>query len=104
MMKNVKMAMLIAVMVGMGTAAQAAQTPSVEYGEKLFNDPSLGGATGTKTCESCHPDGAGLEFSAKNPKLAEIINMCIVRAMKGEELPMDSVEMQSLILYHKSLK
>jgi len=104
MMKSVKAAMVAAAMIGMGVTAHAAQTPSVEHGKKLFSDPSLGGATGTKTCESCHPAGAGLEFSSANPRLAEIINMCIVRAMKGEELPVDSVEMQSLILYHKSLK
>ena len=53
MMKSVKTAMLVAVMVGVGSVAQAEQTPSVEYGKKLFNDPSLGGATGSKSCATC---------------------------------------------------
>jgi len=103
MMKSVKTAMLVAAMVGMGTAAQAAQTPSVEYGKKLFNDPSLGGATGSKSCATCHPSGKGLENAWQNPNLAQQINTCIVGALKGKPLPLESVQMKSLILYHQSL-
>jgi cytochrome c peroxidase len=104
MMKSAKAAMLAAAMIAMGASAHAAQTPSVALGEKLFNDPKLGGATGTKTCASCHPDGAGVEFSYKKPNLPQIINMCIARGLNGIPLPLDSVEMKSLILYHQSLK
>lgn len=104
MIKSMKAAMLAAVMVGMGATAYAAQSPSVEYGRKLFNDPKLGGATGTKTCASCHQDGAGIEFSYKKPNLPQIINMCITRGLNGTPLPLESVEMQSLILYHQSFK
>jgi len=103
-MKSVKTAMLVAVMVGVGSVAQAEQTPSVEYGKKLFNDPSLGGATGSKSCATCHPSGKGLENAWKNSKLAHQINTCIAGALRGKPLPLESVQMKSLILYHQSLK
>jgi cytochrome c peroxidase len=104
MMKSLKAAMLAAAMVAMVASAHAAQTPSVELGKKLFNDPKLGGATGAKTCASCHPNGTGLEFSSESPKLAQNINTCLTRAMNGAPLPDNSVEMKSLILYHQSFK
>jgi cytochrome c peroxidase len=104
MIKSVKAAMLAAAMIAMGASAHAAQTPSVALGEKLFKDPKLGGAAGTKSCASCHPDGAGIEFSYKKPNLPQIINMCITRGLNGTPLPLESVEMKSLILYHQSFR
>ncbi|NTV66130.1 MAG: cytochrome C [Chlorobaculum sp.] len=104
MMKSLKVATLIAVMVGMGAAAYAAQNPSAEYGKKLFNDPTLGGATASKSCNNCHPSGKGVENAWKNPKLGEQINTCITGALKGKALPMESVQMRSLIMYLQSLK
>lgn len=104
MMKSLKIAMLAAGLAGMSFVAHAAETPSVELGKKLFNDPTLGGAAGTKTCASCHPNGKGVENAWKNPNLAKQINTCIVGALKGKPLPLESVEMKSLVLYHQSLK
>lgn len=104
MIKSVKAAMVAALWAGLSLTAHAAEKPSVALGEKLFNDPKLGGATGTKSCASCHQDGAGIEFSYKKPNLPQIINMCITRGLNGTPLPLESVEMQSLILYHQSFK
>ncbi|NTU54028.1 MAG: cytochrome C [Chlorobiaceae bacterium] len=104
MIPSVKAALLAVALAGMGATTCAAQTPSVEHGEKLFTDPTLGGAFGTKTCGSCHQDGAGVEFSSEKPNLPKTINMCITRGLRGTPLPMESVEMKSLLLYHESLK
>ncbi|NTW54384.1 MAG: cytochrome C [Chlorobaculum sp.] len=104
MMKSVLAAMIAALLLGLSLTAHAAEKPSVALGEKLFKDPKLGGATGAKSCASCHPDSAGIEFSYKKPNLPQIINMCIARGLNGTPLPEDSVEMQSLILYHQSFK
>ncbi len=104
MVKSVMAAMVAALMAGMSLTGYAAEKPTAALGEKLFNDPKLGGATGTKTCAGCHHDGAGVEFSSGKPNLPQIINMCIARGLNGTPLPLDSVEMKSLILYHESLK
>lgn len=104
MIPLVKAAMLAVLIGGMSLSAHAVEKPSAALGEKLFKDPRLGGATGTKSCASCHEDGAGIEFSFQKPNLPQIINMCITRGLNGTPLPMDSVEMKSLILYHQSFK
>lgn len=78
--------------------------PSVEEGMRLFSDPALGGLNNQKSCNSCHPSGKGLENAWKNPSLADRINKCIAATMNGKALKLDSVEMQSLVLYIKSLK
>lgn len=104
MRTSVMAAAVAALMAGPSLVGQAAEKPAVALGEKLFNDPKLGGATGTKTCASCHHDGAGIEFAFQKPNLPQIINMCIVRGLGGSPLPIGSVEMQSLIMYHQSFK
>ncbi|MBN1928423.1 MAG: cytochrome C [Chlorobiaceae bacterium] len=104
MLQSVKTVMVAALWAGLSLSAYAAERPSAALGEKLFNDPKLGGATGTKSCGSCHQDGAGIEFSYKKPNLPQIINMCITRGLGGAPLAEDSVEMKSLILYHQSLR
>jgi len=104
MIKSLKAAMVATLLAGLSLSAHAAEKPSAAYGEKLFKDPKLGGATGTKTCAGCHQDGAGIEFSYKKPNLPQIINMCITRGLNGTPLALDSVEMKSLILYHQSFK
>ncbi len=80
-------------------AAQSEATK--EKGKALFNDPKLG--TTGKSCNSCHPDGKGLEKSGSNPDIVATINGCITIPLKGKALEPRSVEMQSLVLYLKSL-
>ncbi|OGR03302.1 MAG: hypothetical protein A2511_16885 [Deltaproteobacteria bacterium RIFOXYD12_FULL_50_9] len=74
----------------------------MELGQKLFNDKTLGGSTGDKSCNSCHANGKGLEKAGNNPKLAEAINRCVVN-MGGKKIDGRTVEMKSLELYIKSL-
>jgi cytochrome c peroxidase len=75
--------------------------PSVEKGKALFNDTTLG--TSGKSCGSCHPDGKGLETVGTKENLAATVNACIKAPLKGKALDGNSVEMQSLLLYLKSL-
>ncbi len=82
----------------------AAEKPSQEKGHLLFNSQSLAGATSTKSCASCHPKGSGLQNAWQNPDLATQINTCIAGTLKGIKLNVNSVEMQSLIMYIRSLK
>jgi cytochrome c peroxidase len=83
---------------------QAAETPSAALGEKLFNDSALGGTDNAKSCNSCHPGGKGLVDAGSNPKLAVIINQCITGPLGGQAIKDNSIEMQSIKLYLKSLK
>ena len=85
-------------------AAQAsALEPSLAYGQKLFNDPSLGGSTNSTNCNTCHPGGRGLEQSGNKADLFQINNRCLQGPLGAETLTENSAEMQSLILYLKSL-
>jgi len=79
----------------------AAPEISIEKGKALFNDPKLG--TNSKTCGTCHMDGKGLERSGANADLVRVINGCIVGPLRGKALEDTSAEMQSLVLYIKSL-
>ena len=81
----------------------AGEKSSVEYGKKLFNDPTLGGSTNDKTCNSCHDNGIGLEMAGTNPKLSKIINTCITKPLKGNKIDGRTVQMRSLKMYIKSL-
>jgi cytochrome c peroxidase len=82
----------------------AAEGPSVELGKKLFNDQTLGGATGSVSCNTCHPGGKGLAKAGHNPDLATRVNGCIAGALKGQKIAPDSVEMKSLLLYIRSIR
>jgi cytochrome c len=85
----------------------------IQKGKTLFNDPKLG--TNQATCNSCHPNGKGLEKAgAKGNKewktpggvhktLEEAINICITMALKGKSLDNKSQDMQDMVAYIKSL-
>lgn len=88
---------------------------NVEKGKALFNDPKAFGAPGEKSCNSCHPDGKGLEKAgAKGKKewtnpggkwlsLEDANNVCIMMANKGKTIDPKSEEMMDLVAYIKSL-
>jgi cytochrome c553 len=82
----------------------AAERPSVEKGRILFNSVTLSGATSGKSCNTCHPKGSGLSKAWKHPDLSGQINTCIAGQLHGSKLGVNSVDMQSLILYIRSLK
>ena len=83
---------------------QAADSPSAVLGKKLFDDSALGGTNNHKSCSSCHPGGKGLQSAGSNPNLEVIINRCITGPLGGQALKDNSIEMQSITLYIKSLK
>ena len=96
---------------GMCVAAHAGEGGSVERGKSLFNDPNFAG--GSRACDSCHPEGSGLEqagakssftiMGGSQSSLTEAVNTCIVNANKGEAIEPDSQEMQDITAYIKSL-
>lgn len=116
---------------GNGKLATAQMDPkaelmkSVERGKALFMDATLG--TSGMSCNSCHPEGGTKEgkmgektimpfdnLAAKYPKyitsakrvmtLDQMINWCIVKAMKGEALAWDSQKLTDLTAYVASVK
>ncbi len=88
-----------------------ADSKLIERGKTLFNDPQLG-KTGS-SCNSCHPNGKGLEKSATKKEfsvmgkpvksLEDVINFCIASAMKGKALDKNSQDMKALVAYIESL-
>jgi cytochrome c peroxidase len=83
--------------------------PSVEYGKKLFSDPSLG--TNGSSCATCHPSEEKVAelaarkqwFGGKAKTLEQAINICITGPLAGKPLPEDSAEARSIAMYMKSL-
>jgi len=82
-----------------------------DRGKAHFNNPAFAG--GKKSCNTCHAGGSGLEgagaktafniMGAEQSSLEQAINICIVQANKGNALDVNSVEMQELVSYIKSL-
>jgi len=93
--------MVLVITLCFGIALALQSNASIEQGKALFNDPKLG--TNGKTCSTCHAGGKGLEQAGAKSELAETINMCITNPLKGKALEVTSLEMQSLVLYIKSL-
>ena len=91
--------------------ASAMNHTTVEQGKKHFNNVSFAG--GKNSCNTCHFNGSGLENAGQKTKftimggeqnsLAEVINVCIINANRGQAIPVDSKEMQEIISYIKSL-
>jgi len=79
---------------------------NVEKGKALFGDPKLGAGTAGVSCNSCHPDGKGLEKAAdwKDKDLEKQVNLCIKNALKGKGIDPSSAEMADIVAYLKSLK
>ncbi len=97
----ISIALCMASFSGIPSAWGIERLPSVQHGKELFNDPGLG--TNGRTCNTCHPDGAKLDQAAGRTDLAGMINGCIVVNLKGKALAVDSSDMQSLIMYIRSL-
>lgn len=83
-------------------------------GKALFNDPTFAGATSGHSCNSCHPDGRGLEKAGEKKEfrimgkaqgsLEEAVNFCIENAIKGKAIDPSSDQMRDIVAYIKSLK
>src|SRR4030066_242370 len=84
-----------------------------ERGKALFNDPKLAGAISGKSCNSCHPDGKGLEKAAEKKEFKvmagkqhspeEVVNVCIENAIRGKKIDPKSDQMKDMVAYIKSL-
>lgn len=91
--------LVVAVLAGLAFAMK--HEASADKGKALFNDPKLG-TTGS-SCNDCHPNGKGLEKAGAKPGLEATVNQCVTKAIKGKALDDKSVEMQSMVMYIKSL-
>ena len=100
-MKSIILAGMMGVLLA-GTAL-AVEGPSVEMGENLFQAESLG--TSGKSCSTCHLRGKGLdEIGAySDDQLKEMINFCIRDALQGKTFDLESTELESMLLYLRSL-
>jgi mono/diheme cytochrome c family protein len=84
-------------------------------GKSLFNNPMLSGSSFDVSCNTCHPNGRGLEnagdetrkkwksCSGENNSLSEAINTCILAANRGKPIAPESQEMKDLVAYIKTL-
>ncbi|PLY04852.1 MAG: cytochrome C [Desulfuromonas sp.] len=81
----------------------AIESPSIETGLILFESRQLG--TSGKSCQTCHPQGDGLADSIylDGTELIKTINLCIRKPLQGEALDPSSTEMDSLVMYLRSL-
>jgi mono/diheme cytochrome c family protein len=100
-MKVLKMSLVSIIVAGL-ISSFAFAAGDVAKGKVLFNDAKLG--TAGKSCNSCHPDGKGLEKAADRKDLAKVIDTCIENALQGKAIDPKSAEMANLIAYIKSLK
>jgi cytochrome c553 len=102
-MKGLRIALFLMVSFSlMFTLALAAG--DAEKGKALFNDPKFGGGTVGMSCNSCHPDGKGVEKAADRKDLEKQVNACIKNALKGKGIDLKSAEMADIVAYLKSLK
>lgn len=81
---------------------KASRGGDAEKGKQLFTATTLGGSTNDKSCNTCHPDGKGLEKAGVN--LESTIQACIQKALGGKPLATDSQEMKDLVAYITALK
>ncbi|MEW6429090.1 MAG: hypothetical protein AB1568_13765 [Thermodesulfobacteriota bacterium] len=95
--------LLLACCLPAGSVPAGAGEISLAAGAALFGDPALGGSRNPTSCATCHPGGKGLENAAKRQDLAKMVNDCLSRPLQGRALPETSAEMQSLLLYLRSL-
>ena len=102
-MKGLRTAMVVMISFSL-MFALAIASGDVEKGKALFKDPKLGGGTAGVSCNSCHPDGKGLEKAADMKGLEKQVNACIKNALKGKGIDTKSAEMVDIVAYLKSLK
>lgn len=119
-MKTYTIVALISIAILAACAAPAVNsTPAVnptpeDRGKALFNDTMLGGGTSGKSCNTCHPDGKGLEGTANKKEwktpggdfktIEEAVNICITMALQGTALDVKSGQMKDLVSYMKTIK
>lgn len=102
-MKRLRIALFVVVSISL-VVTLAIAAGNAEKGKILFNDPKFGGGTGGMSCNSCHPDGKGVEKAVDRKNLEKQVNACIKNALKGKGIDPKSAEMADIVAYLKSLK
>jgi cytochrome c553 len=102
-MKGLKITMFFMLSSGL-IFSLAIAAGDMEKGKTLFNDSTFGGGTAGASCNSCHPDGKGLEKAGDRKDLEKYVNACIQNALKGKGIDTKSGEMADIVAYLKSLK
>ncbi|WP_020677857.1 cytochrome c peroxidase [Geopsychrobacter electrodiphilus] len=99
-----KLILTIMLLMFVASPCLAAQAPTADLGKQLFESPTLG--SNGKSCSSCHSQGKGLEKIAgyDDAKLKGRINSCIRGALKGKVLALESTELDSMLIYLRSLQ
>lgn len=107
---NILLLILIAVCLSVLPAFAA----DAEKGKALFRDVKFAGGTAGKSCNTCHPEGKGLNMAADKKEfhimgktqksLEEAVNFCIENANKGKAIDPKSDQMKDMLAYIKSLK
>ncbi len=76
---------------------------SRQWGEQLYDSPSIGGQGNDRSCRSCHskndPKFHQAILNRSKEELIEIINRCIQVHLKGKPLPEKAPELISIRLY-----
>jgi len=83
----------------LGAQGYANEAPSLSLGKTLFESTELG--TNGKSCQSCHPQGKGLDKIGdfNDEELKDIINACLRDALGGKTISLESQEMEALHAY-----
>jgi len=112
-MKGLKITLLSMIALGL-VFSFAFAAGNVEKGKALFNDPKFAGGTAGKSCNSCHPNGKGLEKAAEKKEfnimgkkqigLEAAVNFCIENALKGKAIDPKSEQMKDIVAYINSFK
>lgn len=87
----------------LSAVAAATEGPTLALGEALFASNALG--SNGKSCADCHPRGKGLEEigAYDDATLKEMINFCVRDALAGQMFAPVSQELDSMLLYLRSL-
>jgi cytochrome c553 len=109
-MKAIRVA--IFAMIVLGLILSGVFAADAVKGKALFNDPKFANGTAGKSCNSCHPDGKGLEKAGEKKEfkimgktqnsLEEAVNFCIENANKGNPIDPRSDKMKDIVAYIKS--
>jgi len=114
-MKSIRILLLTIPALALLASVSFAQEGNVAKGKAYFNDPKFAGGKSGSSCNTCHPNGKGLEkagekgrTSWKNPggtwlSLEDTNNVCIMMALKGKTIDPRGQEMKDLNAYIKSL-
>lgn len=102
-MRGLRIAVFVMISLSLMLTLSLAAGDAVK-GKALFNDPKFGGGTVGMSCNSCHPDGKGVEKAADRKDLEKQVNACIKNALKGKGIDLKSADMADIVAYIKSLK